>query len=71
MPAEAAATYRMMLTASIVTSYMTLRGTNLMQIPDAYAQFVLNPLVIEMQKGAHHTLRFAEQLIKSSKPSQY
>ena len=71
MPAEAAATYRMMLTASMVATYMTLRGTNLMQIPEAFQQFVMNPLVIEMQKGCHHVLRFAEQLIKTSKPSQY
>jgi hypothetical protein len=71
MPAEAAATYRMMLTASMVATYMTLRGTNLMQIPSAFQEFVTNPLVIEMQKGCHHVLRFAEQLIKTSKPSQY
>jgi len=69
LPPEAAATYRMMLTASMVATYLTLRGTNLMQIPEAYQQFALNPLVIEMQKGCHHVMRFADQLIKSSKPN--
>jgi hypothetical protein len=71
MPAEAAATYRMMLTASITLAYLTLRGTNLMQVPSAFQEFVTNPLVVEIQKGAHHCLRFAEQLIKTSKPRTY
>jgi len=62
-------TYRMMLTASMAATYMTLRGTNLMQIPDAYQQFTSNPLVIEAMKGCHHTMRFVDQLIKSSKPT--
>jgi hypothetical protein len=68
LPPEAAGTYRMMLTASMAATYMTLRGTNLMQIPEAYQQFALNPLVIEAQKGLHHCTRFIDQLIKSAKP---
>ena len=62
------ASYRMMLTASIITSYFVLRGSNLMQIPGAYQQFTANPLTIEAMKGSHHTLRMVEALIKSSKP---
>lgn len=65
---EASPTYRMMLTASMVELYCTLRGTNLMQIPGAFQQFTQNPNTIEMMKGAHHTLRFVEALIRGCKP---
>jgi|SRR5580700_276759 hypothetical protein len=64
-------TRRMMLIATMVGSYLTLRGYNLAQIPDAFPQFVQNPLVIEMMKGAHHTMRFVESLIRSAKPVTY
>ena len=68
---EQDATRRMMLIASMVTTYMVLRGSNLAQVPDAFPQFVQNPLVIEAMKGAHHTMRFVESLIRSSKPVTY
>lgn len=71
MDLASGATFRMMLTASMAVTYMTLRGTNLMQIPGAYEQFTQNPLVLEAMKGAHHTMRFIEQLIKTSKPQTY
>jgi glycosyltransferase involved in cell wall biosynthesis len=61
-------TFRMMLTASMVQTYMTLRGTNLFQIPGAYEAFTQNPLTIEIMKGAHHSMRMIDALIKSAKP---
>ena len=70
IPGDGQATFRMMLTASIIDAYCVLRGSNLMQIPGAYQSFTANPLVIEMMKGAHQTLRMANALIKTSKPSQ-
>ena len=68
LPPDAKPTFRMMLTASMVASYMSLRGTNLQQIPGAYQQFTSNPLVMEMMKGCHHTTRFADALIRNAKP---
>jgi hypothetical protein len=67
-PADQKATQRMMLVGSMIGTYLTLRGTNLFQIPGAYEQFTSNPLVIEAMKGLHHCQRFADALIKSSKP---
>jgi Glycosyl transferase family 2 len=67
-PPEPKATMRIMLISSMMSTYLTLRGTNLPHVPNAYAEFVNNPLVIEMMKGAHHMTRFADALVKSSKP---
>jgi hypothetical protein len=67
---DARGTYRMMLTAAIVEAYMTLRGYNLLQIPGAQQQFTQNPLSIEIMKGAHHSLRYILQLIRTSRPSR-
>lgn len=68
-PADAKPTMRMMLVASMMSTYLVLRGTNLQQIPGAYQQFTSNPLVVDMMKGAHHTMRMADALIRSSKPN--
>lgn len=68
VPPQEKPTYRMMLTASMMATYLTLRGTNLLQVPGAYQQFTSNPLVIDLMKGAHHMMRMADALIRSSKP---
>jgi hypothetical protein len=67
-PAEQKATMRMMLTGSMFGTYLILRPHNLFAIPDAYAQFTSNPLVIEAMKGLHHTMRFVDAMIKTSRP---
>lgn len=67
-PPDSRPTMRMVLIASLMGTYMILRGSNLQQIPGAYQAFTANPLVIEMLKGLHHTMRMAEALTKSSKP---
>ena len=68
MPPEAKATYKMMLTASIVDAYCVLRGYNLLHVPNAYQAFTTNPLTIEMMKGAHHSYRMLNALIQDCKP---
>lgn len=70
VPADAKPTYRMMLVASMMSTYMVLRPNNLFQIPGAHQQFTTNPLVIEMMKGCHHIMRAADNLIRSSKPNE-
>jgi hypothetical protein len=65
---DARPSMRMMLVASMMSTYLVLRGYNLQQIPGAHQQFTANPLVVEMMKGAHHSMRFADALIRSSKP---
>jgi hypothetical protein len=68
LPPEAKASYKMMLTASIVDAYCVLRGYNLLHVPGAYQAFTANPLTIDMMKGAHHTYRMLNSLIQGSKP---
>ena len=69
LPPEAKAANINSLKAAIALNYFVLRGYNLQAVPGAYAQFVQNPLVHELLKGAHHTVRMLDALIRTSTPS--
>lgn len=70
LPPEQREANRNLLAAAIVFNYLVLRGYNLGAVPGAQAQFMQNPLLQELMKGAHHSARMLDQLIKTSKPSQ-